>query len=1095
MWMTVSTHPPTFVTWYGGIFMSNWEILMTTATPHSGIRYGMLPPSEDLKVKPISIDLLQSLEQEEPAQFDLGVFYYKNHRPEEVNWDALNDPRVSKLQIQKQSISRILEAAENIPAITVRSDAIQTGRSIYKSDTREILASYCIDHRNPVNLLNAVTNRVLARPAVPNTAELRDMTRFMELEAKHYKYIHYGEINMENYLARHKRHPLSKQNMYREAWSHFMNFSYRETQSIDYDAFLSKVKRYILSAKADEENRAWVPYGARPTAELYKRFEARARAIGCVSREYNFAAPYNEALLKCCKDQDIGFIYGAHGDDYAQFVKFANDNDLAVVTEDFSQFDGSVDGRLMEARSSCFEHILREYAKTTEGLTDRSIEVLIRSFKSVTHNYTVSYKTIPIMRFKLYGTTGSGDFFETTWGNTMINLMLHRYILRRIGLDLWADASYKFPILACAGDDSWIAIPKSHLHAYLLESRRVVTQLGMKLKEQTIQTENIVLDFCSKTSVKSGDEYLITRDFVKMMTNSRFYLGSNFHLRQDPRRHTQAVYLSDLPHLQLYGICNSKISYPGIRHCSVITEAERRNMFFRPEENLAFSEESANALALFFKHKYNVIVKPNEVIDFLDYLDSMTGTDAIDMAYLPKYFGALPDRVRQTTNNAVSTMPKKNQNSTRPAPRKRKPRAIARTNRPNKAPISNVRPIRIDREPIYLANTQLPARANKNKSQMQRMRSKYSKLDYGERLNSDELKYAESLLDPFANVRIKIPNIYPIPTSTYTVSTETATMTNTNGNSIIRFCPWRFAQTVECNANAISPDTRFDDGVIYERLGSSLALSVGLPQTQPANYSGFAWTSADNLNAIYMVNSEMPQRSQIARFRVVSAGIVVTNVSPATTRSGAITSGHALVDPDRTSIKSLRQLATSYTSNADEAHTCVYVPHDPNCYNFYEYTCYVTYTRTSITADWTVLQSYDYPFWQPPINAVIPMLNTWTTDLPPEEVADNWCYFAITGSPGQNYEVKFSINYEIIPTQPNYAILQPMADSKGVPGKTMEALSCATGGDSLWQETKAWVADSGKSLLRTVGTKFRDYMSETMNPENLVNAAKLAFGA
>jgi len=121
------------------------------------------------------------------------------------------------------------------------------------------------------------------------------------------------------------------------------------------------------------------------------------------------------------------------------------------------------------------------------------------------------------------------------------------------------------------------------------------------------------------------------------------------------------------------------------------------------------------------------------------------------------------------------------------------------------------------------------------------------------------------------------------------------------------------------------------------------------------------------------------------------------------------------------------------------------------------------YIRAQPGAVWNYAYVYDAPGAPQNTNYTQDMI----VDIPGSDLYNNWCYAAITGSPNQTYQVNVSLNYEIIPTKNTYTILQPVADTRGVPAKSLEALACAGPQDSLWDKI-GFKPDRKHSYLRTI---------------------------
>lgn len=183
--------------------------------------------------------------------------------------------------------------------------------------------------------------------------------------------------------------------------------------------------------------------------------------------------------------------------------------------------------------------------------------------------------------------------------------------------------------------------------------------------------------------------------------------------------------------------------------------------------------------------------------------------------------------------------------------------------------------------------------------------------------------------------------------------------------------------------------------------------------------------------------------------------------------------------------EAIRQLASSYTSNVDEEHCELFIPHDPNCYNFYTSTVIavyeplngVQYTSKGYFAISTFMDIYGRHTLdeQSILSNTHPLPSFTSNDYVPSDVLNNIDYFIVTGSPNQEYQITFSVNYEVIPNHDYYGILQPVADARGNPQAVMEELATGRSGDNTFWE-------SIKPLISKAGSAAKDFLSSHVLP-------------
>jgi len=393
------------------------------------------------------------------------------------------------------------------------------------------------------------------------------------------------------------------------------------------------------------------------------------------------------------------------------------------------------------------------------------------------------------------------------------------------------------------------------------------------------------------------------------------------------------------------------------------------------------------------------------------------------------------------------------------------------------APVNKISVQRIDpkntKKSIQSSKVAIKSKKAKNQSQISKMKNYSDKLDYGSRLNKHELDYARSLIDPFSSARHKIPNIYPIETSTMSWHSQMDFRTTATGFAQVLFQPWNPILTLaSIPVDSAQEQARFaNDSVNGESLATLIfGVQSGTRTQQQLTESGYAIRGSAMYKNISTDDTPVEYGSAVNRYRIVNAGIKIVNVSPATARSGALTIGHTLADPRECSIEQFRQLATSFTTNMDDEQMAVYVPHDPACYDFY----FLEATSVWETNDPTPVATSVYKWIGYTANNpyIFPSDPDFVSDQPiSRDLMYNSNYVCISGAPNQDFSVVYAINLEIVPNKETYTYLQPAADCRGSPVKAQEALVCAEDGDTMWTKMGGALKSTGGAILRELGSE------------------------
>ena len=304
-------------------------------------------------------------------------------------------------------------------------------------------------------------------------------------------------------------------------------------------------------------------------------------------------------------------------------------------------------------------------------------------------------------------------------------------------------------------------------------------------------------------------------------------------------------------------------------------------------------------------------------------------------------------------------------------------------------PKSDVHPMRVDPKPLVKAKT------------------KDSVVIPG--LNKSENEYCAGLMNPWIGIDQKIPNVFPIPTKTMTWRGVLNFQSDPQGFARVVIRPFNIANTI----------------------ATSVGTSAGGPDDdQQLNADiDFSYASMCDVWMSKLPNGQYDSSNlQVQRFRVVSAGAKVTNVTSAVNRSGYITGIHTLEQPTNLTPQEVRALPQSHTANSDQECVIPWVPHDPDCYNFYDYN--LTKVGPNVYTELPVTQHF----------------GQWA----PGDVRSNCIYYGISGAPNQQFALDYVVNIEYVPGSEFVPLLNPVSDSRGDPNRAVLAMA------QVAPQTNAW---------------------------------------
>jgi len=585
----------------------------------------------------------------------------KNTNATDINWANLTtNKKVLKAIVDLENVNYAIAHATQHP-ITRAKCAIVTGHTFADSTNNQILASYACNHASPLAGIAAMLNRQLAPTAEPNTIRLQQLVALATDTWDRYDFSNYrpGPVNMHTYMLSHPDISPNKKKLYLESWELFLDYCRNgERARFDYGSHRNR-RVYAQFPKSGEEGRVWASPNESP-AELKARMTNRPRSIGSVNWQYNFLAPINTLLLEMAKHADPAFIYRAHEEDYLNIV--TTDPDFTMVYEDFSSYDSSVPHDFMKAREAYWYKKIRPILSQQPWFTEHADRLLNHLFDDRDHILNVTYANTVLLQVTVHGTTPSGGFIETTWGNTMYNVAISRYIYAQRHWTGLITNSLHSVIIAGAGDDSAKRVPTALLNEYKITATDTYAALGLTCKvRKTMSGPSARLDFCSKTTFMDyfGNQVLV-RDIQKTFSNSRVYYGSNNDMIRQPQLHSRAVYLSNHTFLNKLNLADT---LPGKNTNSTINARAQhivnhtKEYFYRNivQDDTPFYGDVIGEIQWFLHWKYETQL-PREAIEGLIYaMKAATASTTIEVSGAKTLLGK-PQYHFDDSNNRAYTV-------------------------------------------------------------------------------------------------------------------------------------------------------------------------------------------------------------------------------------------------------------------------------------------------------------------------------------------------------------------------------------------------------------------------------------------------------
>lgn len=154
------------------------------------------------------------------------------------------------------------------------------------------------------------------------------------------------------------------------------------------------------------------------------------------------------------------------------------------------------------------------------------------------------------IKFNLTGTTFSGHPTLTTLGNTFRSLTYMWYALWSKNIEEPWKPNHVAHCIA-AGDDSVAFIHTDYVSLFVdtlkehfaPNKSEMFVGLGQCIDKHTIFVlDSFNFDFCSKWCFYNGKDWLVTRDYQKMLWNKQMYDGTCQVFQNDPSLHSVAIY-------------------------------------------------------------------------------------------------------------------------------------------------------------------------------------------------------------------------------------------------------------------------------------------------------------------------------------------------------------------------------------------------------------------------------------------------------------------------------------------------------------------------------------------------------------------------
>lgn len=692
--------------------------------------------------------------------FDLEKSYYTTVGRLDIG-NLVTSPQVSQVKLYQPVFGEILNMAG--AQVFENKSAVKTGPTLGGEGFGVV--AYCVDHRSPVNLVAALCNRQLSRKTQPAPAVQAAMIKFLRniWNPRQNNTFETADLpDFEEYMADHAHWPKSKKVRYRAAWEAFKNFG-TEKETFDFNK-PDNLLYLEASVKASEEN-STVIRGSEGN------FTAIPRNIGSLRKEYLFVHYLQSALLKQQSRTCPDFCYRKTIHDYESTLNSMAQGieDPVYISTDVSRFDSVQFAWLMEEVDVVIWKAANEFfQRHFSWWTQEHSKLVLATATSTKVLMKYQYAGVRILDVILYGTTPSGLGPKTTDGNSRRCRAVNDFIDHLAGLPTGLFKAVTgddfFRVLSRVDARNWEAVART---VYVTGNDEIEEGIAWECKKITVQAgASARFDFVSKTNVVAANLKLLTRDFCKTLTNSRFYYGRDRGILQDSGLHRRAVCESNLIFFQHEHYLGGHFSLPKEdvsrmsrnaldryleRHSSIRGSSElakhrvhvsmllELSIFLRWKKGFSTSPEELHALLTQYRNKEPVIKIPSfELANALVGASAPAEEEVLAIASAPNEVQIYMDKVERKKNK--------------------------RARRARKERIRND----IGQEARNQAK-ELKVNNPKAKRLSKGLKSLTNQAEWTKKHQLAEYKYALGLFNPSAKICLRIPSPLPLATAASTL--------------------------------------------------------------------------------------------------------------------------------------------------------------------------------------------------------------------------------------------------------------------------------------------------------------------------------------
>lgn len=551
------------------------------------------PSNKKEKIKNLKAELEKTVagtknQQEEPsaqpALADEMGFYLKPIDPAKVIPvdSRLIQPNKNPNFLQKRAAiinwvnDRIL-AESSKPPTTKR--AIRTGYRVRRNGVE--VKAYQFDAKNEINKVYAAFGRQLASKNSPHPLYL-ELFKLMMKDFFEWFKSELSKIDLKDLTF---RDPIQWVESHTE-WTDEKKTKY--LHMIFLQTFQPLLKNFTGAFDIFTKN------GEEFLEELQKlgyyyleNVDPRPRAISGPSKEFCGLATFVQAVLVFPLIKMIlpGFVHGVSCHDFADKLRRDLEHfmleTLKAISFDGSGFDSNQHKELQEIVDAgmfdVLEPKIREFLeKYYLPEVEKDVDAIIKGLRATWTSFTASWfltlkgiseyynnktdnkryrkfferPTDDALEFVLDGSTFSGHPTETTLGNTDRSLSYMWFVLWLLGVDApWAKNEYAHCM--AAGDDSVMFVKSDLVPSVVAKLKELFAPnkttpnvgLGQCIDKHTIYVKECFdFDFCSKWCFYDGKDWVITRDYSKLLWNKQVYYGEHEIFYKRPELHAAAIH-------------------------------------------------------------------------------------------------------------------------------------------------------------------------------------------------------------------------------------------------------------------------------------------------------------------------------------------------------------------------------------------------------------------------------------------------------------------------------------------------------------------------------------------------------------------------